>query len=109
MILNDYTSVDISNLSQFIAVINEHVHTREYDEEIAKGNNLYWYIDDLHEKLNHLYYVFDNVIDDDIELYKCAREILDTHTELEYWQQFSKHANRLDNNMLTTKKHFTAN
>ena len=108
MILNDYAVEEIDSLSQFISVINQHVRIRGQDEKMTRGDNLYWYIDELHRKLDQLYYVFNDVIADDIKLYKCAREILDTETELEYWQQFRKHAKSLNNNdVLTTKFHFT--
>ncbi|MCH5156569.1 MAG: FRG domain-containing protein [Clostridiales bacterium] len=107
MILNDYTSVDIENLSQFISVINDYVSPRGHKKEFTRINNLYWYIDDLHRTLNHLRFEFDEVIDNDIELYRCAREILDTETELEYWQQFRKHAKKLENDdILFSKSNF---
>ena len=98
MILSDYASVDVENLSQFISVVNNHVRTPKYDEEITQGNNLYYYINNLRGKLNDLRYIFDDVKSYDIELYKCAREILDIETELDYWQQFIKHAKKLKNN-----------
>ena len=91
MISDNITTVDISKLSEFITEINNTVNMKPYDNRVVKGNNLYRHIDNLQARLNYLEYKFNDVGDNDIELYKYAREILDIDTELSYWLKFSNH------------------